>query len=1519
VADFDWVEHPYRGPLPAGQIISFQQLSLTTGWEMGVEKEHPLPVKTFLVWVKPDQAQLSVEPIGTRQYLWNGPEWQERMDDGQPRRIYQPPREGSSWFHIRSVKTIGGKTLWAVTLFGALVGENKQVWLAESIRVRLKTGISNFQPIPAYVQPEGLKSFLLNPLPEQAPPVPEGTGTMGQGVGKIIVDEDGIYQVGYDSLYAAGMISQPVPSSQVALFSRGEAVPIFVEDHGDGYFGPGDYLQFIGKRNRPTDSTRYYDPYSDLNVYWLGLDGGGRRFVEESGLPGSDQVFQATHFREKLHLEEDLVFDRLGQVDTYQPTFVRDHLFWGQINSGGTLELSFSLPSPDFSSPNRVQIRIGLHGLAYREDPQNPMEHSLFAFINGNSVGSVSWTQQTETVLTSPPELNLSNSLFHGGTEPNMLSLFVPTATEPDRYDRVVINWMEVEYDRLLRAEDDFLIFRKSELNPAGMIQFEITGLTSPEVTLLKEGVSRIRDFSLVYHPEQGNTYSLIFQDVADEATPDFWLAAGEAIKSPLRLEPDTLAGLRQGSGDFIIIAPRRFTDLLEEFKQFKENLGWTPFIACLTDIYDEFNYGINSPLAIKRFLRYAWSHWQPRPSYVLLVGAPAPSFALARRDTFNKYLPTFFIQTYRFGASEADYWYGLLEGDDLFPEMHVGRLPVDDTEELLTVLGKIMDYERGENPGLWQNQLVTIAGFENTFKYQSQELIHNVIPDRFLVQRLFIDRDSEGQVYWGDTDTLKAAWNEGRLLINFMGHGGGAVWADRSLLTNEDIPFLRNEALPVVTSMTCFTGSFALNRGLGKTALVSTANGAVSWFGSTGVGWIINDYLLIRPILRRLLNTDRPLGAILDEGKTAYYLAANGYDYLKPTMLYQYALLGDPTLRLARPHSTTELSLPGDYLSPGSSLVLAVPSALNGELAFQFWDGTPEPIWQHPRLFQVQGGEQIELIVPSFPNSTQGSLVYAIHDYQSGEVSQGKLDFGLASEWLEHAAPADTEWLVGDSISLTVEFHGARQPDSIVCAFSGDSTGVKALRWDGNTWYLTPPLRVYWAQAPVGYQFRAYHHDTLAVSSRWYYLHFPPPPQWNLTHARWGHLDRTAGVWLGYTSSGASGLAARVLLAWAGSDSGQVEKTITLKSGQDSLFVPLLADTASLELRVQGYLAIEVNTYTELITSVLPNEFQVIPNIGLTFDGSKRDTLGVWQGWLTVSPPADSGWLHFEPVSTVPPSSGISLVLHRGAYDVRWSENLRPYVVWEDTSETVFCYGLKAPTWSKIFRNSSRLLLKSSGGIFATGKILDHTPPEVEFTILGQRFFDGGYLDRQTTFNLVARDPSGFEWDTSAVRFLLDGEAVAVTLGDTTPQGHLLSVEIPAELTPGEHDFSFQVRDALGNWSALEEYTGVVTSAPEIIDYGNFPNPFQARCLIIYELTRPLDQVSIDIYSLGGHKILSITDDNAAVDLPLGGIGYHEIPWDGRDAHGEFVANGVYFYVVRGQYEGRSLRGNLIKMAKSR
>lgn len=61
---------------------------------------------------------------------------------------------------------------------------------------------------------------------------------------KLLVDRDGVYRISAAQLNLSG-----VASASLRLFWRGQEVPIYVEDGGDGVFAGNDYLEFIGRRN----------------------------------------------------------------------------------------------------------------------------------------------------------------------------------------------------------------------------------------------------------------------------------------------------------------------------------------------------------------------------------------------------------------------------------------------------------------------------------------------------------------------------------------------------------------------------------------------------------------------------------------------------------------------------------------------------------------------------------------------------------------------------------------------------------------------------------------------------------------------------------------------------------------------------------------------------------------------------------------------------------------------------------------------------------------------------------------------------------------------------------------------------------------------------------------------------------------------------------------------------------------------------------------------------------------------
>jgi len=90
--------------------------------------------------------------------------------------------------------------------------------------------------------------------------------------------------------------------------------------------------------------------------------------------------------------------------------------------------------------------------------------------------------------------------------------------------------------------------------------------------------------------------------------------------------------------------------------------------------------------------------------------------------------------------------------------------------------------------------------------------------------------------------------------------------------------------------------------------------------------------------------------------------------------------------------------------------------------------------------------------------------------------------------------------------------------------------------------------------------------------------------------------------------------------------------------------------------------------------------------------------------------------------------------------------------------------------------------------------------------------------------------------------------------------------------------------------WVAKLGTTAVQPSVPPRITlHQNFPNPFNPRTTIVFEIHQPRT-VSLIVFTVAGRRVVTLID--AAVTA-----GRHEVPWDGRDHLGNEVGSGNYFY----------------------
>lgn len=196
--------------------------------------------------------------------------------------------------------------------------------------------------------------------------------------------------------------------------------------------------------------------------------------------------------------------------------------------------------------------------------------------------------------------------------------------------------------------------------------------------------------------------------------------------------------------------------------------------------------------------------------------------------------------------------------------------------------------------------------------------------------------------------------------------------------------------------------------------------------------------------------------------------------------------------------------------------------------------------------------------------------------------------------------------------------------------------------------------------------------------------------------------------------------------------------------------------------------------------------------------------------------------------------------------------------------------------------------------GTFALLANSDTTPPVLDLTVVHQGFVDGDYVSDTPTISARIEDANGIDSRPEHILLTKNGERVPqdeYTIASSPVNSNLLLITYTPVLEAGEYRIRLQAQDANGNVSGTER-TATVAGEFEIKNIANFPNPFSPGrgTDFAYYLTESADEVSLKIYTFTGRLI-------AAIDTLEADVSYNEYHYDGLDAEGKPLANGVYLY----------------------
>ena len=212
-----------------------------------------------------------------------------------------------------------------------------------------------------------------------------------------------------------------------------------------------------------------------------------------------------------------------------------------------------------------------------------------------------------------------------------------------------------------------------------------------------------------------------------------------------------------------------------------------------------------------------------------------------------------------------------------------------------------------------------------------------------------------------------------------------------------------------------------------------------------------------------------------------------------------------------------------------------------------------------------------------------------------------------------------------------------------------------------------------------------------------------------------------------------------------------------------------------------------------------------------------------------------------------------------------------------------------------------------------------DTVPPDIQLTVGNQQHFvPGDATDPEPLIGATLTDASGIDYLTRPLLLELgrvsgEYERIAPEAYQLTyhPGSNQLVLTYPSpELEPREYELRLTASDVHGN-TDTKRTTFRVHGDLQLLSFLNYPNPFPRKTTITCELTAPADSLDVKIYTLSGRLIRELS-------IPAT-PGFLMVEWDGRDADGIEVANGVYYAKLKIQREGEKDITEILKMMKLR
>lgn len=733
---------------------------------------------------------------------------------------------------------------------------------------------------------------------------------------KIPIVKDGIYRITYNDLQAAGFPTGSADPRRIQLYHRGTEQAIFVQGQADAIFNTSDYIEFYGKRNDGTLDAKLYQPaslqphqyynlYSDTAAYFLTWT---ESAVQGKRIPSFSEVNVTSIPKETVHSAQELKVN----VEEYsagntENNYLQASAFdqgegWTgsticSINSGCTGQLDYVVTMPDGISgsgnPTLQLLIVGRDALNHQAEVYvGPNSSSLRQVITSNFVNF--------EAVTVSASLNWSDIAVDG-----KMTVRIKAVGVGGFRDRLSVSYLKVDFPQSFNMNNQAEKIFRLIPNPAGKSYIEISN-PAPGSRLWD-----ISDTNNLIAIGTGTTGGL--SAIIPNTKMTRTLLATNVLLST-SLKKISFRQIIPSSHNFLIVTHKSlmkpafsYSDVVKAYAGYRasaEGGSYDTLVVTMDQLYNQFNYGETSSLAIYQFVKFMVAGGSPK--YLFLIGKGLDvAYGFHRKGVVGSNGLKDLVPTAGTPASDMLFSAGL-GGVEHVPAIPTGRITASTPAQVAAYLSKVIETETLAFDALWRKDVLHLSG--------------GIQADELVIFKDYMDgfkTVAEGDYLGGTVTTITKKEpdpiefinisdqvNEGVNLITFFGHASpNAVDIDIGFVSDPELGYNNPGKYPTFLINGCDAGTYFFDYTNFAEDWILTANKGARGFiahSSYGFAQTLKAYtdIFYATGFADSNFLGKGIGDIQKE-VAKRYLNLYGNSLIYVTQVQQMVFLGDPAVTL--------------------------------------------------------------------------------------------------------------------------------------------------------------------------------------------------------------------------------------------------------------------------------------------------------------------------------------------------------------------------------------------------------------------------------------------------------------------------------------------------------------------------------------------------------------------------------------------------------------------------------------------